>query len=90
MKKRITKLEHEIAEIKDRNARVEKDKAWEISKTRKTIIFLATYACIALLLYVVGVPDPLVNALIPAVAFVLSTLTLSFAKDFWEKNVYGN
>lgn len=89
MKKRITCLEQEIAEIKARNARVERDKAWETSKTRKTIIFLATYACIALLLFVVGVPDPLINAAIPAVAFVLSTLTLSFAKDLWEERIYG-
>jgi len=88
MKRRITKLEREIAEIKARNARVEMDKAWETSGTRKTIIFVATYACIALLLFVVGVPDPLFSAFIPAVAFVLSTLILSFARDFWEKGVF--
>ncbi|MFA4983234.1 MAG: hypothetical protein WC588_03380 [Candidatus Micrarchaeia archaeon] len=88
MRKKLTSLERDIAEIKARNARVERDKAWEVSKTRKTLIFLATYACIALLLLVIGVPDPLLNAAIPAVAFVLSTLSLSFAREVWEGRVY--
>ena len=83
MLKRLTKIEREIREIKERNARVEADKAGEISTTRKAIIFAATYASLALLLFAAGSPDPLLGATIPAAAFVLSTMTLGFAKERW-------
>ena len=36
-------LEKEIEEIKKRNIRVEKDKAWETSFTRKVCIAILTY-----------------------------------------------
>ena len=36
-------LEKEIKEIKERNKRVETDKAWETSWTRKICIALLTY-----------------------------------------------
>lgn len=83
MLKRIKKLESELAEIKARNARVERDKAWEISPARRAIIFVSTYAVVASVLFAAGIPDPLINALIPSVAFVLSTATLGFAKGWW-------
>jgi len=40
-------LKKEIAEIKERNKRVEADKAWETSNTRKLIIFVLTYIVIS-------------------------------------------
>ena len=36
-------IEQEIQNLKFRNLKVEKDKAWEISKTRKVFIFSVTY-----------------------------------------------
>lgn len=89
MPSRLAKLEAEVSSIKKRNARVEADKAWETSLTRKAIVFLATYVCITLLLFVMRIPDPLINALVPSIAFVLSTATLNFAKEWWKKNSYG-
>ena len=89
MLKRLAKLEREVAAIKERNARVEADKAWETSWTRRAVVFIATYAVIALFLFAAGVPEPLLNALIPALAFVLSTATLGFVKEWWKKNAWG-
>ncbi|MEM2138129.1 MAG: hypothetical protein QW568_03510 [Candidatus Anstonellaceae archaeon] len=83
MLQRLKKLEYEIKSIKERNARVERDKAWEISKTRRAIIFASTYVVVASVLIVAGIPDPLTNALIPSIAFILSTATLGFAKSWW-------
>lgn len=37
-------LESRLAEIESRNARVENDKAWETSLTRKISILFMTYA----------------------------------------------
>lgn len=81
-------IKQEIEKIRQRNLRVETDKAWETSITRKIIIFLATYLVIALFLLVSKIPDPWLNALIPSIAFLLSTLTLPFFKDLWKKYLY--
>jgi len=35
-----------------------------------------------------AVPSAWLNAIVPAVGFLLSTLTLPFFKKFWEKCVY--
>ncbi len=81
-------LEEEIEKIKERNKKVEIDKAWEISFTRRALISVATYIVISLFLLVSRVPDPWLNALVPTMAFVLSTLSLPFLKEFWKKHIY--
>ena len=77
------RLEEEIQKIKERNARVELDKAWETSLTRKIIITVLTYVVIVIFFYFAGLPNPLVNSIVPSLAFLLSTLTLSFFKKLW-------
>ena len=78
-------LEQRVKKIEDRNRRVEIDKAWETSLTRKVLIALFTYLSIALYLkFIVGI-DPWINAIVPTVGFLLSTLTLSFFKSLWIK-----
>jgi len=78
----------EIAAIKERNARVEADKAWETSLARKGIILIFTYALSALILYSIGAPQPLLNALIPSFGFLLSTMTFGMLREYWVDNVY--
>jgi len=78
----------EIELIKERNKRVETDKAWETSKTRRAIIALTTYFVIVIFLYIIGVPEPWFVASVPTIGYVLSTLTLPFFKKFWIKNMY--
>jgi len=82
----IELLEKEIKAIKERNKRVEADKAWETSTERKIIIAGITYFFIVILFYIFGLPNPIVNALVPTVGFVLSTMTLSLFKKIWIKN----
>jgi len=78
-------VEKEIEQIKQRNIRVEADKAWETSFTRRAIITIATYLVIVLFLISINAPSPWFNAAIPAIAFLLSTLTLPFIKEWWIK-----
>ena len=78
----------EIETIKERNKRVERDKAWEISKTRRIIIALMTYIVIVIFLWSINAPRPWLNAIVPTVGFILSTLTLPFFKQFWVNNIY--
>ncbi len=79
----VESLESEIRRIKERNARVEADKAWETSLARRAIIAAGTYAAAALFLLIIGSPNPYLAALVPALGFVLSTLTLPLFKGWW-------
>ena len=49
--KEIKELKKEIKLIKERNARVEGDKAWETSWTRRALIVGLTYIVIVLFFY---------------------------------------
>ena len=81
-------LEERIAKIEERNKRVEVDKAWETSLSRKILIALFTYFVIVIYLqFIVGI-DPWINAIVPTVGFFLSTLSLPFFKKLWERTIY--
>ncbi len=82
----IEKLKKELDEIKARNKRVEADKAWETSWTRKLIILVLTYFVIVIFFLIAKLPEPFTNAVVPSVAFVLSTLTVPLFKKWWLKN----
>lgn len=81
----IADLEKEIEKLKERNKRVETDKSWETSLTRKILLAVFTYVSIALYLkFIVGI-ESWVNAVVPSIGFLLSTLTLSYFKSLWIK-----
>lgn len=75
-----------IEEILLRNARVETDKAWETSKTRRSIIIVITYLTAVTFLKLIGNEAPLINAFVPCGGYLLSTLSLPFIKTWWIKN----
>ncbi len=77
-----------IKEIKERNKRVEVDKAWETSKARKVLIALMTYIIMVIFLWLIEVPRPWLNAIVPTAGFIFSTLTLPFFKRIWIKRIY--
>jgi len=85
---KIKEIEREIKKVHERNKRVESDKAWELSLTRKAVISVFTYLVVVFWLWTIKVPDPWLNAAIPAIAFILSTLTLPILKKYWINNVY--
>lgn len=75
--------EQRIQRIEDRNKKVEADKAWEISWTRRFLLTLFTYLSVGVYLRAIGAERPWLNAIIPAVAFMISTLTMPFFKKLW-------
>lgn len=83
----LSNLEEKIRKIEERNRRVETDKAWEISYTRRFFIALFTYLSISLYMYAINVNRPWLNAIIPTIGFLLSTLTIPFIKDFWKRHI---
>lgn len=80
----LANLEKRISLIEVRNKRVEIDKAWETSLTRRFSVAVFTYLSIGIYLYAIGVNEPWLNAIVPTVGFLLSTLTLPFIKKFWN------
>ncbi|MBS3134414.1 hypothetical protein J4214_04245 [Candidatus Woesearchaeota archaeon] len=84
----LKQLEIEIKKIKERNYKVESDKSWETSYTRKALLALFTYLAIGIYLYIININKPWLNAIVPAVGFMLSTLTLPFFKSLWMKYIY--
>ncbi len=84
----IEEIKKRVGKIEERNKNVEVNKAWETSFTRRILILIFTYLAIALYLkFIVGI-DPWINAIVPAVGFLLSTLTLPYFKNLWEKHLY--
>ena len=81
----LQELKNEIREIKQRNTRVEADKAWETSLFRKILVAILTYAVVVLFFFVAELPKPLANAVVPTLGFLLSTLSVSYFKTVWLK-----
>ena len=78
-------VEEKIQKIEERNQQVEADKAWETSWTRRILLTIFTYLAIAVYMWAVDILRPWLNAVVPAVAFMLSTLTMPFFKKIWIK-----
>ena len=71
------KIEEEINNIKERNKRVELDKKWETSLTRKIFIMVLTYIVVIIYSYLVRNYDNIfLSSLVPIIGFTLSTLSL--------------
>ena len=80
-------LESRVRKIEERNQTVEADKAWETSVSRKLLLTLFTYGAISAYLWVIKVDRPFLSAIVPAVAFMLSTLVLPIFKKMWLKSL---
>ena len=84
-KDKIQDLLQRIEIIEKRNREVELNKSWEGSWARKILIALFTYLSIALYFQYILEINPWLNAIVPTVGFILSTMTLSFFKELWIK-----
>ena len=80
-------LEKEIKKIQERNKRVELDKAWETSWTRKICIMILTYIVVIIYSYVIRKYDNIfLSSLVPVIGFTLSTLSFKLVRKIWENN----
>ena len=76
-------LEERLAVVEARNVKVESDKAWETSWTRRLSIMALTYLVVVAYLYFVVHIDPWINAIVPVIGYFLPTLTIEFIKTHW-------
>ena len=80
----------DLREIKERNARVEGDKAWETSWARRLCIAAFTYVIAAVYMHSTELGNPFLGAFVPSGGYLLSTMSLPFFKNYWLKNIYKN
>ena len=82
----MKELEQRIAKIEKRNKRVETDKAWETSWTRRICIMVLTYLVVVADSYIIHECDNiLLSSLVPVLGFLLSTLSVKAVRRLWEK-----
>ena len=80
-------FEKEINEIKERNKRVETDKAWETSWVRRICICILTYLVVVLYSWIISQNTNIwLSSIVPVIGFTLSTLSLKLVRKIWEKN----
>jgi len=86
IEERIEHLEKRLTAIEERNRRVETHKAWELSGARKVSLILLTYFVMYLVFSSLGSEPAWKNAIIPTLGFFLSTLSIPYIRDFWERS----
>lgn len=78
-------IEQEIENIKARNKKVELDKRWETSWTRRICIMILTYIIVIIYSYLIRNNNNIfLSSLVPVIGFTLSTLSLKYVRKIWE------
>lgn len=81
-------MNEEIEKIKQRNKKVELDKAWETSKTRRIFICILTYIIVLIYSYIIKKTTSIfLSSLVPVIGFALSTLSLKYIRKIWQKKL---
>jgi len=84
----MEELKKELEEIKQRNKRVELDKKWETSYTRKIVICVLTYIVVVVYSNITSKTNNIfLSSLVPVIGFSLSTLSLRIIRKVWEKYI---
>ena len=80
----LKNLEKEIENIKERNKKVELDKSWETSWTRKICIMILTYIVVIIYSYVIRkYNNILLSSLVPVIRIYIIYIILKI----YKKNV---
>jgi hypothetical protein len=80
-------MESRLVAIENRNKKVELDKKWETSWTRRLSIVVLTYAVVFTYLTIIGNNNPAINACVPPAGFFLSTLVLKRVRTIWQTKI---
>jgi len=82
----LAELALRISAIEARNRRVELEKAWELSLTRKVSILALTYLVMILVFWSLENEKYALNAIVPTLGFFLSTASLPKVKAWWQRS----
>ena len=83
----IKELENEINNIKNRNKRVELDKKWETSWTRRICICILTYIVVIIYSYIVrNYNNIFLSSLVPVIRiYIINSIFKSYKKNLGER-----
>lgn len=82
-------LEAALSAIQERNRKVEIQKAWETSFTRRACIACVTYVIASLYMHFgLGIPDAYLHAFVPTGGYLLSTFGLPVIRDVWVRRTF--
>jgi len=81
-------IELTVELAKERNKKVEAEKAWETSFFRKILIFVFTYFLAFVFMYVVELEKPWLGAFVPSLGYALSTFSIPGIKKWWISKKY--
>ena len=83
----LKEIEQEIQKIKQRNKRVELDKKWETSWTRKICIMILTYIVVIIYSYVIRNSDNIfLSSLVPVIRiYFINSIFKSNKKSLGER-----
>ena len=84
----MDELHQELEKIKERNRRVEADKAWEVSTFRAVLIGVLTFVFTYLILFTVEQENALFGGLLAGLGFFISTLSIPIVKRWWLKTFW--
>jgi hypothetical protein len=79
-------IENTIKELRNRNSRVEIDKAWETSYTRRISISIITYVVAVLWLYLINESGIWLKSVVPVAGYILSTISIPQIRKIWLEN----
>lgn len=79
-------LEARVREIEKRNQRVELDKKWGTSWTRRLSVAAMTYMAVFVYLIVIDNDKPAANSIVPTAGFLLSALVMKSIRNIWQRN----
>lgn len=84
----MEELDKRVNKIEQRNCKVELDKAWKTSWTRKICIAILTYIVVVIYSFLVKEFNEVwLTSIVPVIGFLLSTLSLNIVRGVWEKRV---
>lgn len=77
-----------IQKIEKRNKKVELDKRWETSITRRICIMILTYIIVVLYsILIKNTCNIFLSSLVPVIGYTLSTLSLKLIRKIWVKKI---
>ena len=80
-------LEERVNKIEERNKKVELNKSWETSWTRRICIMILTYIVVVFYSYLTTkINNIFLSSLVPVIGFTLSTASLNIIRKLWEKS----
>lgn len=76
-------LEERVNKIEERNKKVELNKSWETSWTRRICIMILTYIVVVFYSYLTTkINNIFLSSLVPVIVFTLSTASLNIIRKF--------